>query len=135
MQKKRVVVTGLGPVTPIGIGKEAYWQALIEGKTGVGLIEFPNFDMEQFKTRIGAQIKNFALQDHLPVHKADRHLGRASQFALVGAKCALEDAEITLQPREGMEARYSLFSRHQAELHSECETPAGCRLGCARAQH
>jgi 3-oxoacyl-[acyl-carrier-protein] synthase II len=108
MQKKRVVVTGLGPVTPIGIGKESYWQALMEGKTRVGPIEFPNFDMEQFRTRIGAQIKEFSLHDYLPLHKADRYMGRTSQFALVGAKLALDDAAIELLPREGVEGRYDL---------------------------
>jgi 3-oxoacyl-[acyl-carrier-protein] synthase II len=107
MQKKRVVVTGLGPVTPIGIGKESYWRSLMEGKRGVSRIEFPNFDMEQFRTRIGAQIKDFSLHDYLPFHKTDRHLGRASQFALVGAKFALEDAEIEPLPRE-VEGRYEL---------------------------
>lgn len=108
MQKKRVVITGLGPVTPIGIGKESYWQALMEGKTGVGLIEFPNFDMEQFRTRIGAQIKEFSLHDYLPLHKADRYMGRTSQFALVAAKLAFDDAAIELLPREGVEGRYDL---------------------------
>jgi 3-oxoacyl-[acyl-carrier-protein] synthase II len=108
MQKKRVVVTGVGPVTPIGIGKDAYWQALMEGKTGVGLVEFPNFDMEQFRTRIAAQIKEFSMHDYLPVHKADRHLGRTSQFALVAAKLALADAAIELLPRAGAEGRYDL---------------------------
>jgi 3-oxoacyl-[acyl-carrier-protein] synthase II len=108
MQKKRVVVTGLGPVTPIGIGKEPYWRALMEGKTGVDLVEFPNFDMEQFRTRIGARIKSFVLEDYLPFHKGDRYMGRASQFALVGAKLALEDAGVELLPREGMEGRYEL---------------------------
>jgi 3-oxoacyl-[acyl-carrier-protein] synthase II len=108
MQKKRVVITGLGPVTPIGIGKEPYWRSLIEGKTGIDTVEFPNFDMEQFRTRIGAQIKGFALDHYLPFHKGDRYLGRASQFALVGAKLALEDAEIELLPREGVEGRYKL---------------------------
>jgi 3-oxoacyl-[acyl-carrier-protein] synthase II len=107
-KRKRVVVTGLGPVTPIGIGKEAYWRALMGGKTGVDVVQFPNFDMEQFRTRIGAQIKDFVLHDYLPFHKADRHMGRASQFALVGAKTALEDAEIELFPREGVDGRYEL---------------------------
>jgi 3-oxoacyl-[acyl-carrier-protein] synthase II len=108
MQKKRVVVTGLGPVTPIGIGKEAYWQALMEGKTGVGLIEFPNFDMAQFRTRIAAQIKEFSMHDYLPFHKADRYLGRTSQFALVAAKLAVDDAAVELKPRDGVEGRYDL---------------------------
>ncbi len=108
MQRKRVVVTGLGPVTPIGIGKEPYWRALTGGKTGIDQVAFPNFDMEQFRTRIGAQIKNFTLHDYLPFHKGDRYMGRASQFALAGAKLALEDAEIELRPREGVEGRYEL---------------------------
>jgi len=108
MRKKRIVVTGLGPVTPIGIGKEPFWRALMDGKTGVDLIDFPNFDMEQFKTRIGAQLKDFSLDDYLPFHKGDRYMGRASQFALVGAKLALEDAEIELLHREGVEGRYEL---------------------------
>jgi 3-oxoacyl-[acyl-carrier-protein] synthase II len=108
MQKKRIVITGLGPVTPIGIGKESYWGALMEGKTGVDLIEFPDFDMEQFRTRIGAQIKDLTLHDYLPTHKGDRHLGRTSQFALVGAKLALEDAEVELLTREGVQGRYEL---------------------------
>lgn len=108
MEKKRVVITGLGPVTPIGIGKEAYWVALLEGKTGVERIEFPNFDMEQFRTRIGARVKGFDLQDYLTVHKGDRYLGRTSQFALVAAKLALEDAAIELVPREGVEGRFEL---------------------------
>jgi 3-oxoacyl-[acyl-carrier-protein] synthase II len=108
MQKKRVVITGLGPVTSIGIGKGAYWQALMAGKTGVGLIEFPNYDMAQFRTRIAAQIKAFSMHDYLPVHKADRYLGRTSQFALAAAKLALDDAAIELLPREGVEGRYDL---------------------------
>ncbi|MCJ7665043.1 MAG: hypothetical protein MUO24_12500, partial [Desulfobacterales bacterium] len=108
MQKKRVVITGLGPVTSIGKGKESYWEALMEGKTRVGLIEFPNFDMEQFRTRIGAQMKDFSLLEYLPFHKGDRYMGRTSQFALVGAKLALEDAAIELLHREGVEGRYAL---------------------------
>jgi 3-oxoacyl-[acyl-carrier-protein] synthase II len=108
MQKKRVVVTGLGPVTSLGIGKEPFWRSLMGGKTGVDRVEFPNFDMERFRTRIGAQIKDFSLHDYIPLHKADRYMGRASQFALVGAKVALEDAEVELLPREGVEGRYEL---------------------------
>ena len=108
MKRKRVVITGLGPVTPVGIGKEPYWSALLEGKNGIDLVKFPDFDMELFRTRIGAQIKDFSINEYLPFHKSDRYLGRASQFAMVGSKLAIEDAAIELLPRKGHEGRYEL---------------------------
>jgi 3-oxoacyl-[acyl-carrier-protein] synthase II len=74
----------------------------------VGLIECPNFEMEQFKTRIAARIKEFSLHNYLPLHKADRYLGRTSQFALAAAKLALDDAAMELLPRQGVEGRYDL---------------------------
>jgi len=106
MPRKRIVVTGIGPVTPIGTGKESYWRALLQGTSGVDRIDFPNHNMEKFRTRIAASIKDFSFGDHIPVHKGDRYLSKASQFALVAAKTAMQDAELELIPREGIEGRY-----------------------------
>jgi hypothetical protein len=59
--KKRVVITGVGPVTPVGIGKEAYWESLIKGKSSVRRISFPDKDMSQYRCQIGAPIDGFDL--------------------------------------------------------------------------
>ena len=59
--KKRVVITGIGPVTPIGVGKEAYWESLTKGKTCFRQISFPDKDMSQYRCHIGAPIDGFDL--------------------------------------------------------------------------
>ena len=64
---RRVVITGVGPVTPIGIGKEEYWNALEEGKSGVGLISL--FDTSQHSVKIGAEVKNFEPEKWLVLHE------------------------------------------------------------------
>ena len=72
---RRVVITGVGPVTPIGIGKEEYWNALEEGKSGVGLISL--FDTSQHSVKIGAEVKNFEPEkwlDKKEVRRTDRIL-------------------------------------------------------------
>ncbi len=57
MTKRRVVVTGIGPVTPIGIGKETFWNNLVAGKSGVGPIT--QFDTEGYTVKIAAEVKDF----------------------------------------------------------------------------
>lgn len=96
--KKRVVVTGLGPVTPIGIGKEKFWNSLISGKSGAGNIEFKDLDMDQYNSKIACSIENFSLTDFIERSKDNKYLGRTSQFAITGAKLALEDAGFALEP-------------------------------------
>ena len=101
MGRRRAVITGLGPVTPIGLGKEGFWNALLEGKSGITHVEFPGFDMQNFRTRIGAPIKDLPFDRFFPPKKGDRYLGRTSRFALVGAKMALEDAGFRLREDKG----------------------------------
>ena len=96
--KKRVVITGLGPVTPIGIGKEVFWDSLISGKSGAKRIHFENVEMEQYNSKIACAIENFSLTDFIERSKDNKYLGRTSQFAIAGAKLALEDAGFTLEP-------------------------------------
>ncbi len=96
--KKRIVITGLGPVTPIGIGKEAFWDSLISGKSGAGPVHFEGLDMEQYTSKIACSIENFSLTDYIERGKDNRYLGRTSQFAIAGAKLALQDAGFTLEP-------------------------------------
>ena len=95
--KKRVVVTGLGPLTPIGIGKEDYWNALIRGRSGGKRIHFEGFDMDQYASQVACPIEDFSLPDFIERSKDQKYLGRTSQFALAGTKLALDDAGFQLE--------------------------------------
>ncbi|MDO8885357.1 beta-ketoacyl-ACP synthase II [Candidatus Oleimmundimicrobium sp.] len=90
---RRVVITGLGPVTSIGIGKTAFWESLIKGKSGIGEITF--FDSNDFSSRIAGEIKNFEPKDYLEAKEA-RRMDRFCQFALAAATLALKDANLKI---------------------------------------
>ena len=90
---KRVVITGLGAITPIGIGKEAFWNSLIEGKSGVGPIT--RFDTADFDCKIAAEVKDYDANDYLDKKEAKR-MDRFTQFAVVATKLAIEDGKINL---------------------------------------
>ena len=80
MQKKRVVVTGLGALTPIGNGVSAYWDGLVSGKSGCAPITY--FDASKFKTQFACEVKGFDVNDF--IHKKEaRKLDKFSQYALV----------------------------------------------------
>jgi 3-oxoacyl-[acyl-carrier-protein] synthase II len=98
--KKRVVITGLGSVTPVGIGKEEYWNALLRGKSGARKIRFEGCDMDQYGSKIACPVQGFSLSDFLEKSKDLKHLGRTSQLAMAGAKLALDDAGFDLQAIE-----------------------------------
>ncbi len=91
MELKRVVVTGLGALTPIGNTLDEYWTALQEGKSGAATIT--QFDAELFKTQFACEVKNFNVNDHID-RKEARKLDQFSQYALVTAKEAVEDSQI-----------------------------------------
>lgn len=89
MSKRRVVVTGMGAVTPIAIGTEEYWQALIQGKNGVDLIT--KFDTELFDTKFAAEVKNFHPGDFID-KKNIKRLDPFAQFAIAATDIAINDA-------------------------------------------
>jgi 3-oxoacyl-[acyl-carrier-protein] synthase II len=90
---RRVAVTGLGFITPIGNDRETVWSNLVEGVSGVGPITY--FDTTAYSTRIAAQVKDFDPELYMD-RKTARHIGRYCQFALAASKQAL--AESGLQP-------------------------------------
>jgi len=94
--KKRVVITGVGPITPVGTGKEAYWKSLTEGKSSFRGVSFPGKDMGQYRCQIGAPIEGFDLSHFVERSKLSKHLGRTSQFAIAATWLALKDAGIEL---------------------------------------
>lgn len=90
---RRVVVTGLGPITPIGIGKENYWKSLMEGRSGISRIT--NFDPENHASQIAGEVKDFNPENYIERKEAKR-MDRFSQFAVAGAMLAVEDSEIDI---------------------------------------
>lgn len=89
MQNRRVVITGLGVVSPIGTGKENYWRALEAGKNGIGTISA--FDVSDFPVKIAGEIKDFNAEDFMPRKEAKR-ADRVIQFAVAAADLAMKDA-------------------------------------------
>jgi 3-oxoacyl-[acyl-carrier-protein] synthase II len=85
----RVVVTGIGVVTPIGVGKQPFWRNLLAGQSGVGPIQ--SFDSSAFDVHIGAEVKAFDPGPYLRRLPVDS-VGRCSQLAIAAAKLALTDA-------------------------------------------
>jgi len=103
---RRVVVTGVGPVSPVGIGKEPYWESLIKKRSGIKRIHFPGFDMDQYKTKIAAPIEDFNLAEYVIETKKSKYFGRTSRFAIAGTMLALKDADLRVElneerPKEG----------------------------------
>lgn len=90
---KRVVVTGLGSVTPFGVGRSSLFDALIAGKSAVSLIS--SFDTSEFKTKIAAEIKDFDPDPYFPKSET-RRMDRFTQFAAVAAKDAVLNAKLDL---------------------------------------
>lgn len=91
---RRVVVTGLGPITPIGIGKEAFWEGLCTGKSGVRCVD-DLVDLSDINVHIGAPVDGFDPLAHMDKRRA-RRIDRSAQFALVAAGMALDDAELSI---------------------------------------
>jgi len=87
--KTQVVVTGLGLVTPVGVGREEVWAALLAGHSGFAPVE--SFDTRAFSVHLGAEVRGFRAEPYVQRLEAAA-LGRASQLAIAAARMALEDA-------------------------------------------
>ena len=94
MELRRVVVTGLGAITPIGNNIKEYWDGLKNGVSGSGLIT--HFDAEKFKTKFACEVKNFDPSEYFD-RKETRKLDPFTQYALVSVKEAFKDASFELE--------------------------------------
>ncbi|MBI4872788.1 MAG: beta-ketoacyl-ACP synthase II [Candidatus Riflebacteria bacterium] len=92
--RRRVVVTGLGVVTPVGLGMDETWKALLEGQSGVDFIK--SFDAGAFPTRFGAEVKGFDGRKYVDKPKALKLMGKNIQFGLGAAKMAVDDSRLDL---------------------------------------
>lgn len=93
MPKQRVVITGIGLITPLGIGVNETWEALCEGKSGIG--EITRFDTSQYQTKIAGEVKNFNATDFMPKKDANRSTPFI-KYAIAAARMAVEDAGIVI---------------------------------------
>lgn len=91
---RRIVATGLGVISSLGVGKDEFWQSLVAGKSGISQIE--SFDTTDYSTHLGGEVKNFRPTDFINQKKIPR-LGRASSLAIAAAKLALRDAKLNLK--------------------------------------
>jgi len=92
---RRVVVTGMGAVSPVGIGIETMWSALCRGKSGIGPVT--SFDTSGFHTTIAGEVRDFAPEDFLD-RKEVRKTDRFTQFALLASRLALDDSGLKITP-------------------------------------
>ncbi|MDB4334908.1 beta-ketoacyl-ACP synthase II [bacterium] len=91
MELKRVVVTGLGAITPLGDSVDELWENLINGKSGAGPIT--RFDATNFKTKFACEVKNYVPTDHFD-RKEARKLDLFAQFGMIAAEQAIQDSDI-----------------------------------------
>jgi 3-oxoacyl-[acyl-carrier-protein] synthase II len=92
-QQRRVVVTGVGLVTPVGIGTEETWKALLEGKSGISTITL--FDPSAFSCKIAGEVKGFVPEDYIE-RKEVKKMGRFIQFALAASDFAVNQARLDM---------------------------------------
>ena len=95
---RRVVITGLGLVTPLGIGVDESWAALCAGKSGIG--EITRFDASKYTTKIAAEVKGFNPEDFLPKKDAKRNQLFIS-YAIAASRMAVEDSGMTIDEKNG----------------------------------
>jgi 3-oxoacyl-[acyl-carrier-protein] synthase II len=93
----RVVITGLGPVTPIGTGKNKFWQSLIQGKCGIDRISY--FDTKEYPTKIAAEIKDFDYSNYISTKEANR-MDKSTQFSIVAVMLALADSKLKITEKD-----------------------------------
>lgn len=117
MSKRRVVVTGLGAVTPIGNSVQEFWEGIREGKTGIGPIT--RFDAGEYKVRLVAEVKDFDPKKYMEP-KMVRRMAPFAQYAVAAAKEAFEDAGLDMEREDPFRAGVIIGSGvgdlHQVEL-------------------
>ncbi|NLJ60708.1 MAG: beta-ketoacyl-ACP synthase II [Firmicutes bacterium] len=96
--RPRVVVTGIGAVTPIGIGKEAFFEGLRTSRNGIGRVSA--FEPDGYRTQIAGEVRDFVTEDFMSPREAHR-LARFTRFSVASAKLALDDAGLSIDENKG----------------------------------
>lgn len=95
--KKRVVVTGMGSITPIGNSVDSFWESVKQGKIGFGKISY--FDASEYKCKLAAEVKDFNAENYMD-KKSARRMEQFCQFAVAAAKEAIEDSGIDMEKED-----------------------------------
>ena len=93
MPKQRVMITGLGTITPLGLTVEQYWQGLVNGQSAIGPIT--RFDTSRYRVKVAAEVKGFEPTDYMDIKRADR-TGLCTQYAIAAARMALASAGLDM---------------------------------------
>jgi 3-oxoacyl-[acyl-carrier-protein] synthase II len=109
-ERKRVVITGMGTVTPLGNDIKETWQNLVKGKSGIGHITI--FDASKYPVKIGAEVKNFDFDGCVP-EDIGPFLGRSTTFCIHATKEALQNAELNLENMDTSQVGISLGSNEE----------------------
>ena len=104
---RRVVVTGMGAITPIGLGVEEFWAGVRAGKTGFG--EITKFDASEYKCRLAAEVKGFEGKNYMDF-KAAKRMELFCQYAVAATKEAMEDAGIDMEKEDPFRVGVSVGS-------------------------
>lgn len=94
MEKRRVVVTGIGAISPVGNSAEESWESVLAGKSGVGPLT--RLDSEQFPVKVAAEVKDFDIEEYIP-RKDARKMDRFTHYALAASVMAMKDANLELE--------------------------------------
>ena len=94
MRRRRVVVTGLGVVSSVGIGKDKFWKGVTSGKSGIS--EITALDTSEFNCHLGGEVKDFNPEEFIPKRRI-QFLGRTSQLAMAAASFAVNDAKLSIE--------------------------------------
>ena len=130
--KRRVVITGLGVIAPNGIGKDEFWKALKEGKSGINKIT--RFDVSTYSSQVAGEVKGFDPLDYMD-HKAAKRMDRFSQFAVASAKMAVEDAELEINGSNNGEIGIVSGSALGGVPHAEYQHAIFMEKGLRRTDH
>ena len=101
MERHRVIVSGIGVVTPIGIGRETFWEGLLAGRNGISRITL--FDPSGFRSQMAGEVKGFHAEEWID-RKVAKRMDRFTHFALVAADLAMKDAGLDAFPFDGRRA-------------------------------
>lgn len=114
MADRRVVVTGIGMVTSIGIGKDPFWNNLIRGKSGIS--DVATFNTADYPVHKGGEVKNFESTKFISKDRL-KGIGRASQFVIAATKMAMEDARLSLD-KESKQSTGCIMGTTMADIQS-----------------